>query len=165
MTDRAYRAKNWLLRVEELEELRKCKINTVMMLEAKVNNCIVNYESSGTRDPITSRAAREDVIIDYSTAKAELEEITNRVIHEDLITIRMIERLNNMRYCCLLTARYVARKSMKTIIDEQLFNYEKTQYYKLEHKALDALGQILEEKKQAESIEIIQETRPIKTTA
>ena len=168
MTDRAYRAKNWLLRVEELEELRKCKINTVMMLEAKVNNCIVNYESNGSRDPMTARAAKEDVIIDYSNARAELQELTERVIHEDLITIAMIERLHNMKYCCLLTARYVARKSMKQIINEKMFSYEKTQFYKLEHKALDALGEILEakpEKIQGQNIEIIQETRPIKTTA
>ena len=144
MTNSAYQAKNWLMRAEALEDERNRLINRIALIESRVNNAVVHYDSSGGgHDRISSQAAHEDMLIEYSEALDRLEKVTNRVIHEDIISINTIDRLNNTKYCTLLIARYVARKSMKTIIEENIFNYERSHLYKMEHKALDALGSIL----------------------
>jgi len=168
MTDRAYRAKNWLMRADVLEDERKRALNRLLLLESKVNSCVVNYDCIGSRDPMTARAAHEDLIIEYSKTRAELENITDRVIHEDLITLRAIDRLNNTKLQSLLVARYIARKSVKTLINEKVFEYEKTQIYKLEYKALDIFGAILETKPEiipAEKLENSKDNEPIQAPA
>ena len=144
MTDAAYNAKNWLMRVDELEEKRKKQINKVMLIEAKLNNCVSHFDLSGSRDPISARAAHEDLLADYITARDELEHITNLVIHEDYITIRVVERLNNACYAALLFDIHLNRHSITAIVKSNRYEVKRTQLYNYYLKALQELAEILE---------------------
>ncbi len=146
MTDRAYQAKEWLMRFDELEAKRKRCKERVMLLDSKVNNCVItSYEIRGGKDNDTARARHEDLLLEYSTACGELERITAQVIHEDLITIKAISRLKNIKYRIILYARYLNHMSIKQIEKEKMLDLKKTQLYKLEQSALDAFGAILEQ--------------------
>lgn len=146
MTDAAFSAKNWLMRYEDLEQERIRAAGRVMLLRAKVNNCVSSYENTGRRDAISSRAAHEDLLADYSEACRDLEAITEKVLHEDNITITVLERLHNRLYANILFDRFVNRMSMKEMQKLQRYELKKSQMYRTQAAALDALGRILETK-------------------
>lgn len=144
MTDAAYNAKNWLMRYEDLEEERIKAAGHVMMLRAKVNNCVSSYEYTGHRDQIGARAAHEDLLADYSEACDRLEAITEQVLHEDNITIIVLGRMKNKLYAAFLFDRFVNRIKMNEILKTHRYELKKSQLYRTQAAALDALGQILE---------------------
>ena len=144
MTDSSYRAKNWLMRSDELEDERKRAIGKVLFLESKVNNCVSSYDYTSRRDPISSRAAHEDLLADYVSACDELEDITEKVLHEDNLTIRVMDRMKNKTYVALLFDRYVNRLSWAVIEKSNKYNVKKAQLYRYHREALESLGNILE---------------------
>lgn len=146
MTDAAYRAKNWLMRTDELEEQRLKQIEKVMLLESKLNNCVSHYESNGGRDPVSSRAAHEDLLLDYSIERKKLEEITNKVMRDEIITIKVIDRINNYLYHAILFDAHINRRSISEMAKKGGYELKKSQLYEQYKKALEALAEILETK-------------------
>ena len=170
MTDSVYRAKNWLMRADELEEQRKKQIQKIELIETRLNNCIVNYESTGARDPISARAAHEDLLADYASARAELEKITNKLIKEDTITRQALEPMSNHLYIALLIDKYISRRSIKEIAKSGDYKpnsegqYSEAQLFRIHEKALKEFAEILEppklvivpnQKRRFEHLEII----------
>lgn len=143
MTDSALYAKSWLKRSDELENERKRIANRVLFLQSKVNNCVVNYDSSGQNDPITAREKHEDMLIEYSSACSELEEITERVLHEDNQTIKVMEKLPQRIYAIILFDRFVNRLAWKEMIKCGRYELKRHQLNNIQNEALDALGLIL----------------------
>jgi len=152
MTDRAYFAQNWLMRTNDLEEKRLRQIDKVSLIESKLNNCVSSYELTSSRDPISAQAHHEDLLADYATAQEELEKITELVLHEDNITIEVVESLHNYLYEALLLAVHLNRKSIKEIAKSKKCEYKKTQLYCYYKEALEALGKILEQRGTPEKI-------------
>lgn len=146
MTDRAYRAKNWLMRTDNLEDERKKSRSKILLLGAKVNNCVTNYYSCGHSDSIVSRAAHEDLIIDYSNACAEYEEIMNKIGYENLITMRFIERLQNPDHRIFIYDRFINRYTFAEMEKLKRYSIKQRQFYSLQLAALDSFGRILESK-------------------
>lgn len=146
MTDRAYKAKNWLMRTFELEEQRKKSKSKVFLLGAKVNNCVTNYYSCGHSDSIVSQAAHEDLIIDYSSACAEYENIINKIGYENIITLKFINRLQNPKYRLFLFDRFINRLTIEEISKLKRYDIKQRQLYKLQNDALEEFGRILESK-------------------
>lgn len=144
MTDAAYTAKNWLLRSEDLEEKRKQTLRALQLLESKVNNCVSNYEMRGHGDLISAQAAREDLIIEYSTTCAKYEDIINAISREDIITLRVIERMKNAQHRALLIARYINRKSLAEIAKSKVLKMSQSHLYRQHDLALEELAAILE---------------------
>ena len=153
MTDSAYRAKNWLMRFDALIDERQKKINKVALLNAKVNNCVSGYDFTGRKDPITARAAHEDLLIEYSSACQELETINNKIIYEDNITIKILSKINNTRFRVVLFARYVNRKPWQQLNKERLCGLKRTQLQTIHLQALEALGAILDNESELTIIE------------
>ena len=153
MTDAAYKTEFWLMRTDELTELREKQINTVAMIETRINNCVSSYEHNGSaHDPIRARAAHEDLIADYATAQNKLEQITARLNYENNINQNIISRLPNSLYRSVLNARFVKNQSMDAIIIKNRKRIDKGVIYRLYNEALESLAELLE--KQPENIPI-----------
>lgn len=144
MTDSAYRAKNWLLRTSKLLNEQKKAANKVLLLESIVNSCTTNYESTGGHDPITAQARREEKLIDYSIAQAELSRITTSLSHENILTYKQLNKLSNIKFRMILTSRYIDGQSLTQLDKIRFLGYRKTKLYELELAALEALGAILD---------------------
>lgn len=152
MTDAAYIAKNWLMRTDDLEEQRIKQINKVMLIESKVNNCVSHYETSGRRDLISAQAAREDLLADYATERAKLEAITEKVLHEDLITIKVLDRLKITLHAVILFERHVNRHSIRTMVKSGMYEIKEKRLYDHYNLALQELAEILEQNNPPEII-------------
>ena len=141
MTDSVYRAKNWLMRADELEEQRKKQLDKIAFIESRINNCIINYESTGARDPISARAAHEDLLADYASARDELERITRTLLKEDIITRKALEPMSNHLYIALLIDKYISRRSIKEIAKSGDYKpnseaqYSEAQLFRIHEKA------------------------------
>ena len=157
MTDAAYNAKNWLMRTDEIEEQRKRQTSKVMLIESKLNNCVAHYETSGRRDLISAQAAREDLLADYATERAKLEAITEKVLHEDLITIKVLDRLKSTLHHVILFERHVNRRSIKAMAKSGNYNMKEKRLYDHYNLALQELAEILEQNK---TLEIIPNEKP-----
>ena len=144
MTDSAYRAKTWLRRADTLESDRRKAANKLLRIEAKVNNCVINYEGEGGRDQLSGQTAHEDLLYSYSIAAAELEQITNKVIREDLITLHVIDKIPNAFHRAILTGRYISRYSMTQMVQCGQYELKKSQLIEHHNKALEELAAVLD---------------------
>lgn len=142
MKDSVYRAKIWLMRVDEIEKQLKKQILKVTIIESKLNHCIINYEKTGARDPINAREAHEDLLADYVTAKQELEDLTRESIKEDMKTRKKLEQLNNPLYIAILTDRFVNKRSIKEIAKSGDYRCSEAQLYNLQKQALEEFSSI-----------------------
>lgn len=152
MTDRAYRAQNWLLRAEDLEQERERKYNALLFLSDKVNKCISSYEQTGRRDLISAQASHEDLLLTYSEKSAELERITNQLSYEHVITMKVIERLPKVIYRIVLFDRYINHIKWRDMPKLKRYDVKLSQIHNYHREALDALGAILENTNPPEKI-------------
>ena len=144
MTDSVYRAKNWLKRADEIEEQRKKQLDKIAFIESRINNCIINYESTGARDPISARAAHEDLLADYAIARDELERITRTLLKEDIITRKALEPMSNHLYIALLIDKYISRRSIKEIAKSGDYKLSEQHLFRIHDKALVEFAEIRE---------------------
>ncbi len=144
MTDSAYRAKIWLRRYDTLERDRRKAANELLRIEAKVNNCVTNYGGSSSCDQISEQETREDFLLLYSSAAAELERITNKVIRADLETIHVIDKMPNGFHRAILTGRYINRYSMAQMVKCGQYELKKSQLIEHHNKALEELAAVLD---------------------
>ena len=152
MTDAAYNAKNWLMRTDDLEEQRLKQINKVMLIESKLNSCVSHYETSGRRDLISAQAAREDLLADYATERAKLEAITEKVSREDIITIKVIDKLKSVLHHAILFDVHLNRRSINEMAKSGMYEMKKTQLYTHYNLALQELAEILEQNNPPEKL-------------
>ena len=146
MTDRAYRAKNWLMRTGIIEDERKRQRSKLLLLGAKVNNCVTNYYSCGHSDSIVSRAAHEDLIMDYSNACAEYENLMNKIGYENNTTLKYINRLIDFKFRLFLYDRFINHLTIEEMAKLKRYDIKKRQLFILQNEALEAFGRILESK-------------------
>lgn len=145
MNDAIYSVKVWLTRADELENKRKKQVYHVALIASKLNRCVSSYESSGIGHDLTSAQAKhEDLLADYVTACQQLENITAIVLHEDILTIRVINRLNNIMHQALLLDIHVNRLTLNEISKSGKYELKKRQLYNHYQQALQELAAIRE---------------------
>ena len=164
MTDAAYNAKYWLMRTDDINEQQIKQANKVMLIGNKLNNCVSHYETSGRRDLISAQAAREDLLADYATEREKLETIIETAARENVITIRMINKLKSNLHQVILFDVHINHQSIKTLSKSGKFEIKERQLYNIYKLSLQELAEILEhnppekipkEKTKAEQITII----------
>ena len=143
MNDAAYDAKIWLMRNDENEQERLKTIRTVLLIQSKLNNSVASYEQRGRRDRISAQASHEDLLADYSEACKKLEAITSKVLHEDIVTIRTIDKLQSCLHQTILLDVHLNRQSFNDISKSGKYDLKKRQLYNHYKTALQELAAVL----------------------
>lgn len=144
MTDSAYHAKNWLLRLSDLSKKVEAERRTLEMLEAKLYKGVSSYDCIHYRiDPSQAQANHEDNLLSFSFQLQRVEQTQNKYLHELEITQNVMEELPDM-LAALLTDRYINGIKWQKLLD--VYHYEKTQLFEYNAKALELLAKVLEEK-------------------
>lgn len=144
MTDSAYHAKNWLLRLSDLSKKVEAERRTLEMLEAKLYKGVSSYDCIHYRiDPSQAQANHEDNLLSFSFQLQRVEQAQNKYLHELEITQNVMEELPDM-LAALLTDRYINGIKWQKLLD--VYHYEKTQLFEYNAKALELLAKVLEEK-------------------
>lgn len=170
MTDAAFKAKNWLNRLIDLYDKTRTTETAIEIIKSRINSAVSNYENTGRgqADLIIRKAQKEDSMIEYSIKCEQYEKMYFEFMRQELITINVIEKMQNRRHASILLARHINRKSMKAILKENNFKLERTQLYKMYYEALEELAMILErEEPQAieQADQTIKEIRQKQATA
>lgn len=147
MTDKVYLAKIWLMRADELDLQWKRTRDKIMFIQDKLNGGVSKYYGSGKGDPISAQASHEDLLLEYSMLRERFELEINRCLHEDNITLIIIERVNNPLHRSILTAKYICRISFKEFSKNSHIELKKSQIYEQHKKALEEIASILESEK------------------
>ena len=145
MTDSAFKAKKWLNRTIELHERVKKLDREIKILENRINHPVSSYGFNGTgqTDPMTRQQQREDALIEYSDKKEQFERVSRELSKQELITIRVIDRMSNYIYAAILLDRYVNHNKWDEIIESNNYHYSRAQIYRYHNYALDELGQLI----------------------
>ena len=95
MTDRAYRAKEWLTRNDGLVEELKADYEVLLLMSGKVNSAVAAYETDGSnhRDIEAAKARREDALLDFSKQTAKIEAKQIALIEEMNKTQDVIDKI------------------------------------------------------------------------
>lgn len=146
MTDAAYNAKNWLNRLIDLYDTAEKTRRAIEVCESRINNAVSNYESTGRgrTDPIVRQQQREDALIQYSELKAKYERQYFEFMRQELITINVIDRLEDKRASAVLIDRHINRRSIKEIAKNNYYNLKKSQLHRVYNEALEMLAPLLE---------------------
>lgn len=146
MTDAAYNAKNWLNRLIDLYDTAEKTRRAIEVCESRINNAVSNYESTGRgrTDPIVRQQQREDALIQYSELKAKYERQYFEFMRQELITINVIDRLEDPRASAVLIDRHINRRSIKEIAKNNYYNLKKAQLHRVYNEALEMLAPLLE---------------------
>jgi len=146
MTDAAYKAKNWLNRLIDLYDTAEKTRHEIEVIESRINNAVSNYETTGAgrTDPIVRQQQKEDALIEYSELKAKYERQYFEFMRQELITINVIDRLNDSRASAILLDRHLNRRSINEIAKKNYYNLKKTQLHRIYNEALEMLAPLLE---------------------
>ena len=144
MTDSAYSAKVWLTRTEEMEDQCNRTRTKVMMIQNKLDGGVSNYSASGKGDGITAQSAHEDLLLEYSLLKRQLEEEVNRYAYELRISFQVIDKLKNPRHRSILIARYINHEDWKSLSNNPCIGLKKSRLIAFHKQALEELALILE---------------------
>ena len=104
MTDKAYQTKEWLNRLIDLYDRAEEIGNQINVMESYINNTVSNYENSGRgrTDLIVRQQQREDALISYSMKQTEYDKEYMKYVREELITINILERMDNRLHAHIL---------------------------------------------------------------
>ena len=143
MTDRAYKAKDWLNRNYHLSKQLDADVRLMNTLADRVNNCIGQYERDGTEshDPERSKAHHEDMLLEYSEQKKKVENLTAKLNAEDRITRRAIDAMSNPELIAVAIDRYINRLKWEDIAT--LEHLSPAEVYRRHRAMLDAMGAVL----------------------
>ena len=144
MTDKAYQAQLWLMRADELEKQWRSTSERILYIQNKLNGGVANYYGSGKSDRISAQASHEDLLIEYSMLKDRLDKELSMCLHEDNITIRVLDRMTNHFHSSILIARYICRNNWKEIVKMYGKKLSKNQYFNHHNQALEELSVILD---------------------
>lgn len=146
MTDAAYKAKNWLNRLIDLYDTAEKTRRAIEVCERRINNAVSNYENTGAgrTDPIVRQQQKEDALIEYSELKAKYERQHFEFMRQELITINVIDRLNDPRASAILLDRHLNRRSINEIAKKNYYNLKKSQLHRIYNAALEMLAPLLE---------------------
>jgi len=127
MTDKAYRAKEWLTRNDGLIEELKAEHDTLLMMSGKVNSAVAAYETDGAnhRDIEAAKARREDALLDFSKQMERIEKKQAKLIAElnktqdviDLIEYRTSRGDYGALYRTIAKRRYVVGQKWPEIAE------------------------------------------------
>ena len=154
MTDEVYQVKNWLMRADELDQQWKRTRNKVLLIQDRLNGGVTNYYSSGKKDLITAQSNHEDLLMEYSMLREQLDREIEQCLHEDNITLQVIDCMGSPFHRSILIARYVCRMDWNTILKDPLVEVKKTQLLEHHKLALEELALILK----ADKLEIVKDT-------
>ena len=145
MTDEAYKAKEWLNRTIDLYNQAEKTAREVRNVEDRINNSVRSYENdgSGRADLIVRQQHREDALIAYSEIRAKYEREYMKFVRQELITIKVLERMKNKRAANLLLMRHINHMSLDKIAASGAFDLKRSQLYELYKKALEELAPLL----------------------
>lgn len=144
MTDSAYRAKNWLMRADELDSQWRKTRNRVSFIQNKLHGGVSNYYGSGKSDLITAQASHEDLLLEYSLVQEQFEKELTRCLHEDNITLKVIDRLSDPLHRSILIAKYICRISLNEFSKRSHLELKRSQLYEHHNKAIEELALILD---------------------
>lgn len=144
MTDEAYHTKNWLMRADELEEQWKRTRTKVMIIQSKLSGGVSNYSSSGKKDLITAQSVHEDLMLEYSLLQDQLDRELTQCLHEDNISIMVIQRMRDPFHRAILISKYICRDSLNTLAKNPKIGLNKSQLYAHHNRALEELAEILD---------------------
>lgn len=161
MTDSAMKAKKWLNRTIELQDRIKKLETEIRILENRINHPVSSYGFNGTgrTDPLTRQQQREDALLEYSEKKEQLDSASHELVKQELITIRVIDRLSNPLYAAILLDHYVNRYTWKKIINDNTYHYARSQLFRFNQKALDELGYLITSEEPQAIIEVEREIK------
>lgn len=144
MTDSAYHAKLWLLRLSDLSKKVEAERRTLEMLEAKLYRGVSSYDGIHYRiDPTQAQANHEENLLSFSFQLQRVEKAQNKYLHELEITQNVMEELPDM-LAALLTDRYINGIKWQKLLD--VYHYEKTQLFEYNQKALEQLAEVLKQR-------------------
>lgn len=137
MTDNQFEAKEWLNRMqymnEEIDALKRT-LETIVADMGGVSKYDQDFRANNPR-------ASEEKLLRYSQVRAELEKKENNLAYENRRTGEIIEKLNNPRYKALLRDKYINNLSWKQI--SRLKHYSETRIYELHRLALEEIWQYI----------------------
>lgn len=95
MTDRAYRAKEWLTRNDGLREELEAEYDTLLVMSGRVNSAVAAYETDGSnhRDIEAAKARREDALLDFSSQMERIQKKQLKLIEEMNKTQNVIDQI------------------------------------------------------------------------
>lgn len=145
MTDKAYQTKKWLNRLIDLYDRAEKIRNQINVMESYINNAVSNYENSGRgrTDLIVRQQQREDALLTYSMKQAEYDKEYMKFVREELITINVLDRMENRRHAVLLFDRYINRLKWEDIIKSKRYDMKKSQLLNHHTQALEELALLL----------------------
>lgn len=145
MTDAAYQAKEWLERLEELYMQAEKIEREISIMEDHINNAVGNYEYTGRghTDLIVRQQQREDALLEYSAKKAKYEREYLKFVKEEIITLKVLDRMKNREHAVLLINRYINRLSWEKISNRKRYNPLTAQTQKKHVMALEELSTLL----------------------
>lgn len=145
MTDEAYKAKTWLNRTIDLYQQAEKTENALKLIESRLNSAVANYENtgSGSSDLVVRQQRHEDLLLDYSMKKEQYEREYMRFVRQNLITMNVLDRMENRLHSSILFARFINRYSFKEIEKKNFFNLKRSQLYNHYNEALNELGLLL----------------------
>ncbi len=138
MTEAGYYAQKWLKRTESLEKSLEAGKMSLLELEARINGGITHCSLSGIRRSAPGNT-REDLIAAYIDKQTALKFLCARLLSEDIITYRALEKhIENHVYIALLFERYINRTPWQ-IISKKTGKGRSTLFV-MHRDALEALG-------------------------
>ncbi len=138
MTDAGYYAQKWLQRTNALEKSLEAGKLSLLELEARINGGIAHYSISGIHGSAPGHT-REDLIADYVDKQTALKNLCARLLSEDIITYRALEKhIESHVYIALLFERYINRTPWQIISKKT--GKGKSTLFIMHRDALEALG-------------------------
>ncbi len=145
MTDEAYTAKTWLNRTIDLFDQAEKTRTELLQIESRLNPAVSNYDNSGAgkSDLIVRQQRYEDLLIAYSEKKEQFERERLIFFRQELITMNVLDRMENRLLSSILFARYINRFSLKEIEKKNFFNLKRSSLYNLHNEALEELSKLI----------------------
>lgn len=111
MTNKAYRAKQWLNRNYNDHRQLEADRRMLDIMENRLGSGVARYENDGTgsHDADKSRARHEDALIEFSIQKAKVEREEKKLLAEMNETRSAISKLENPEHIAIATDRYISR--------------------------------------------------------
>lgn len=146
MTDQAYRAKKWLNRTVELYEQAQKTNSTLLLIESRINSAVSSYENigRGRTDPMVRQQQKEDALLDYSVKREQYEKEYMQFVRQEIISMKVLERLDNRFHAVILFDRHINRISINDMSKLKRYDMKKTQLYNHYQLALNELSILLD---------------------
>lgn len=145
MRDECYQAKLWLNR--NFDSLKKLKADMDMLavLENLLGSGVARYENDGTSsgDSDAARHKHEDMLLEYSERRADVESEKMKLAADLLKTRRAIDSLENDEFKTVAIERYICCKKWDDIA--KAMHICRAQAFRVHDKMIEKMVAILKE--------------------